>query len=131
MKQSFKIFICVSLFLIAACGKQKPKVASKPDWVINESTMVDMVVDLRIVDAATYNNKSGAPRNKTKDWEFVMKKYKTNDSIFRKSQDYYCQYPKVLESIYEQAIDKLSEMQANNYSNTKNTNTIDTAEIVK
>ena len=130
MKHCFKILVCAFLFLNASCGKQKPNVSSKPNWVISESQMVNMIVDLRIVDAATYNNKSGAPRNKAKDWAFVMKKYKTNDSIFRKSQDYYCEYPKVLESIYEQAIDKLSEMQANAYTKNNNSNSKDTAEIV-
>ena len=113
--------LIISLFfltaLLSACSDGHKKVSSKPKWVIDEKKMVDMIVDLRIVDAATYNNNSGPPRDKSKDWYFVMKKYKVEDSIFRKSHDYYCKYPEVLEVIYEEVIDKLSEMQAVNAEN--------------
>ncbi len=102
---------------MSACSGGGKKVASKPDWVIDEKKMANMIVDLRIVDAATYNNNSGPPRDKAKDWYFVMKKYKVEDSIFRQSHDYYCKYPEVLESIYEDVLDKLSEMQAVNAEN--------------
>ncbi|NQW42884.1 MAG: DUF4296 domain-containing protein [Bacteroidetes bacterium] len=130
MKPQLKFLSLFLILIFSNCTKQKPKVASKPNWVIKEPQMVDMIADLRIIDAATYNNSKGAPRNKSKDYDFVIKKYKTHDSIFRNSHDYYCQYPKVLESLYEQALDKLSEMQASAYtSNVRNAK--DTAEIVK
>ncbi len=111
-----KVFLLslLTVFIITGCNKKQPQVASKPKWVIEEDKMVDIIVDLRIVDAATYTNNSGPPRDKAKDWYFVMNKYKVKDSIFRKSHDYYCKYPEVLASIYEQTIDKLSEMQAFN-----------------
>lgn len=111
-----KVFlICIILLLFAtSCGNKQPKVASKPDWVIDEKKMVDIIVDLRILDATTYTSSSGPPRDKAKDYNFVMKKFKVQDSIFRKSHDYYCKYPEVLASIYEQTIDRLSEMQALN-----------------
>ena len=123
MQHKVIIFCFLIMSLILGCNKKQPKVASKPKWVIMEKKMVDIIVDLRIVDAATYNNNSGPPRNKANDWYFVMKKYKVEDSIFRKSHDYYCKYPTVLSSIYEQAIDRLSEMQA---SNAENVGLIDT-----
>lgn len=114
MHHKLFLFSLLLTALLAGCGNHQPKVARKPDWVIDEKKMVDIIVDLRIVDAATYTANSGPPRDKAKDWYFVMKKYKVQDSVFRKSHDYYCRYPEVLASIYEQAIDRLSEMQALN-----------------
>jgi tRNA nucleotidyltransferase (CCA-adding enzyme) len=114
MQRKVFIFSLLILLVFPECKKKQPKVARKPDWVIEEKKMVDIILDLRIADAATYNNNSGPPRNKKTDWYFVMKKHKVEDSTFRKSHEYYCKYPEVLASIYEQTIDKLSEMQALN-----------------
>jgi hypothetical protein len=104
------------LFLVAcfSCRKKEVKVANKPDWVIDEKKMVDIITDLRIVDAATYANSNMPPRDKAKDWAFVMKKHHVVDSIFRNSHDYYSEHPEVAEKIYEQVIDRISEMEADN-----------------
>lgn len=123
MHQKVIILSLIILTLFAACKKKQPQVASKPSWVIEERKMVDIIVDLRIADGATYSNSSGPPRDKAKDWIFIMKKHKVEDSTFRKSHDYYCKYPEVLSSIYEQTIDRLSEMQA---LNVEKSNLVDT-----
>jgi hypothetical protein len=107
------IYLLFFLMLVS-CAKKQVKVANKPDWVIDEKKMVDIITDLRIVDAATYSNPNSPPRNKAKDWEFVMKKHQVNDSIFRQSHDYYAEHPEVAEKLYEQVIDRISEMEADN-----------------
>lgn len=110
-----RLLICL-LFttLLFACNKKQVKVANKPAWVIDEKVMVDIITDLRIADAATYINTNSAPRDKAKDWAFIMKKHHVQDSIFRNSHDYYAEYPEVAEKIYEQVIDRISEMEADN-----------------
>lgn len=108
-----RLFICLLfLSLAGACNKKPVKVANKPKWVIDEKLMVDIIADLRIIDAATYINTNSPPRDKAKDWAFVMTKHKVNDSIFRKSHEYYAEHPEVAEKLYEQVIDKISEMEA-------------------
>lgn len=112
MKQ---LVLClISILFLFACKEKQARVANKPAWVIDEKKMVDIIADLRIIDAATYINSSAPPRNKVNDWYFVMKKHKVQDSIFRKSHDYYAEHPEVAEKLYEQVIDKISEMQADN-----------------
>jgi hypothetical protein len=112
MKRTVICFLFLTLLF--ACGKKEVKVANKPDWVIDEKKMVDIITDLRIIDAATYINTNSAPRDKSKDWFFVMKKHGVQDSIFRNSHDYYAEHPEVAEKIYEQVIDRISEMEADN-----------------
>lgn len=120
MKQ-FLILIVTFLILQSCSDKNNIKVKeSKPEWVVDEEKMVEMILDLRIVDASQFVNSAQPPRNKSKDWEFVMKKHQVADSIFIKSHDYYAGYPKQLEAMYEKVIDRLSEMQSDNYENELN-----------
>jgi hypothetical protein len=112
MKRTLIYFLFLSACI--SCRKKEVKVANKPDWVIDEKKMVDIITDLRIVDAATYANSNQPPRDKAKDWAFVMKKHHVVDSVFRNSHDYYAEHPEVAEKIYEQVIDRISEMEADN-----------------
>ncbi len=112
MKRSLTYFLF--FLLVLSCGKKQVKAPNKPDWVIDEKTMVDILTDLSITDAATYNNTNSPPRDKAKDRYFIMKKFNVEDSVFRKSLDFYLEYhPEVSEKLYEQVIDQLSEMEAN------------------
>lgn len=104
----------LALLLLFSCSEKRVKAVDKPDWVLDESKMVDIITDLRIADAATYYNTSAPPRDKVKDWFFIMKKHGVQDSIFRKSHDFYAGQPEVAVKIYEDVIDRISEMQADN-----------------
>ncbi|MFM6983186.1 MAG: DUF4296 domain-containing protein [Chitinophagaceae bacterium] len=112
MKRQVILFLV--LIMAVSCRDARPKVKDKPDWVIEENKMVDIIVDLRIADAAVYNNTNSPPRDKVKDWAFIMKKHKVSDTLFIKSHDYYAEHPEVAAALYEQAIDKISEMVAAN-----------------
>ena len=106
------------LIMSSSCGSAPSEnTSSKPDWVLDENKMVDIIVDLRIADAAVYANSNMPPRDKVKDWAFIMEKYHIHDSIFRKSHDYYAGHPDIAEDIYERVIDRLNEMVADNQDN--------------
>ncbi len=107
-------FYTVCLCLLMGCQPKHAQVKDKPEWVIEEVKMVDIIVDLRIADAATYINSHGPARDKKADILFIMKKHHTTDSVFVKSHDYYAQHPEVAANIYERVIDKISEIQAEN-----------------
>ena len=107
-------FFSLALICLWACQPKHARVKNKPSWVIDENKMVDIIVDLRIADAATYINNHGPARDKKADIGFIMKKHHTVDSIFVKSHDYYAQHPEVAANIYERVIDKISEIQAEN-----------------
>ncbi|MBL7836228.1 MAG: DUF4296 domain-containing protein [Bacteroidetes bacterium] len=114
----FLLFILICMGVLSSCGEQQAEsTSSKPDWVLDENKMVDIIVDLRIADAAVYLNTNMPPRDKVKDWAFIMKKHQIHDSIFRKSHDYYAAHPEIAEDIYEQVIDRLNEMVADNQDN--------------
>ncbi|MBC7425572.1 MAG: DUF4296 domain-containing protein [Bacteroidia bacterium] len=76
--------------------------------------MVDILTDLSIANASSFAAEGPQSHDKKSDYLFIYKKHKTNDSLFRKSSEYYSGYPEVYENIYERLVDNLSEMQANN-----------------
>lgn len=109
------LLICfLTAFVFMACNKPKPAEQKKPDWLLDEKTMVDVIVDLRIADAATYINTGSPPRDKVKDRAFIMKKYHVADSVFMMSHEYYTTHPAMINHIYEKVVDRLSEMEAEN-----------------
>lgn len=110
-------FYLIALFAVSACSSGNTTSTAKPDWVLDEDKMVDIIVDMRIADAAVYSNTNKPPRDKKKDWAFIMKKHHVSDSVFRKSHDYYSEHPDEAEKIYERVIDKLNEMVADNQDN--------------
>lgn len=112
MKRPFVALM--TLCMLISCREKQVKAVNKPNWVIEEKKMVDIITDLRIADAATYYNTSAPPRDKVKDWNFIMQKHGVQDSIFRKSHDFYAGQPEVAVKIYEEVIDRISEMQADN-----------------
>lgn len=112
MKHLFICFLTICIFV--ACNQNKPAEQAKPEWLLDEKTMVDIIVDMRIADAATYINTGAPPRDKLKDRAFIMKKYHIADSVFMKSHDYYTGHPEMINRIYEKVVDRLSEMEAEN-----------------
>lgn len=113
MKHLLICFLATCIF--AACNsKQKPAEQARPDWLLDEKTMVDVITDLRIADAATYINTGTPPRDKVKDRAFIMKKYHIPDSTFMMSHEYYTNHPDMINRIYEKVVDRLSEMEAEN-----------------
>lgn len=120
MNRPLSIQIIILMFMVSCSEKVNPKeqeTDTRPNWVLEEDKMVDIIVDLRLADAAVYINSNTPPRDKAKDWAFIMKKYGIQDSVFRKSHDYYAEHPDEAVAIYEKVIDKLSEMVADNQDN--------------
>jgi hypothetical protein len=106
------IFFLFGLFFITACGENWIK---KPEGLIPEKKMVDMLVDMHIADAI-FLNKVYDPllKSKFKSEDFyysVLKKYNIADTVFEKSFIYYSSFPKDFEKIYASALDKANQLQ--------------------
>ena len=112
MKHLLTCFL--TIFFLASCNERKPAEQKKPEWLMDEKTMVDIITDIRITDAATYINTGAPPRDKMKDRAFIMKKHHVADSVFLKSHEYYTSHPEMINHIYEKVVDRLSEMEAEN-----------------
>lgn len=90
-------FLFVFLFLVIGC---KDSAITKPDNLIDENVMVDIVYDLSLLEGVkTYNmtHYQGIKPN-----EFIYKKYKIDSLQFAKSTQFYASNIDKYKKIYEE-----------------------------
>lgn len=82
--------------LLLACGKDKPP---KPDNLISEAKMSDIIYDVFLLNAAKGINKRILEKNGVMPQEYVYKKHNIDSLQFAQSNDYYSYDTKTYEEI--------------------------------
>ncbi len=105
-----KRILFFSLFLFIVIFSCKRTGYPKPDKLINEKEMADILYDIHLYESI-YRNKTG---NKDTlaftdhDLHFsILEKHGIEDTLFLESILYYSCYPKVYENIYKDVVDRL------------------------
>lgn len=97
-------------------------VIKKPDHLISEKQMINMLYDIHLAEA-TYNrmrNDSIVRKSSSENFYYsILAKYEVADSVFEKSFVYYASVPKNFEKMYREVMNKLSETEQE-YSGRKN-----------
>ena len=110
-----KNFIALLLFAVAFFSCDKPYI-KKPDHLVKEKKMIEMLVDIHLAEA-TFNQMryDSLIRNSTTEnfYYSVLQKHGIADSVFEKSFVYYASDPKEFEKIYREVINKLNETEQN------------------
>jgi hypothetical protein len=113
------IILALLVYIFVSCDN---KVIDKPNQLIKEKQMIDMLYDLHIAEA-TYNRMrydSIVKNSSSANFYYsVLEKYETPDSVFEKSFIYYSSTPKNFEKMYREVMNKLSESEQS-YSGRKN-----------
>jgi len=104
MKKLFVIFV---LFLVTLFSC-KNEVIDKPDNLIDEDVLVNIIYDLAILEAAK-TQYTGIQYQYPKPTEYVKKKYKIDSVTFAKSTQYYASDVKNYKKIYERVKEKIDE----------------------
>jgi hypothetical protein len=112
MKQKLSILLFFSLFWIVSCDKP---VVEKPENLIKEDKMVEMLKDIHLAEATFSNRRyQDTLLSKSSSANFyysVLDKYQVSDSVFEQSFIYYASQPKKFEKMYRQVMNKLNEME--------------------
>ena len=113
------IILALLVYIFVSCDN---KVIDKPNQLIKEKQMIDMLFDIHIAEA-TYNRMrydSIVKNSSSANFYYsVLEKYETPDSVFEKSFIYYASTPKNFEKMYREVMNKLSESEQS-YSGRKN-----------
>ena len=114
LQEMRNIFIIILLVLFAFVSCEEPP-AEKPEHLIKENQMINMMVDIHLAQS-TYSNRHNQDsllKNTTAtDFYYsVLNKYNVADSSFEKSYVYYASSPKKFEKMYRKVINKLNEME--------------------
>lgn len=90
---------------------------SKPAGTLNEDEMIDILVDIHLTEATLrISNDSLSRKNDTTDqrirFAHVFRKHDIDPDDFNKSMDYYLEHIELLDNIYKEVINRLTEMEA-------------------
>ncbi|WP_319591994.1 DUF4296 domain-containing protein [uncultured Draconibacterium sp.] len=110
MKKAFLILFTLAL-AITACENE---IIPKPEHLIKEKKMIDMLVDVHLADAAFnhFRYDSIMLNNRTENFYYsVLDKYEVPDSVFERSLIYYESFPKDFEKMYRKVMSRLSELE--------------------
>lgn len=102
------------IFIVAAFISCDKPVIEKPDHLLKEKKMIEMLVDIHLAEA-TFNHMryDSIVRNSSSAnfYYSVLEKYQVPDSVFEKSYVYYVSDPKNFEKMYREVVNKLVEIE--------------------
>ncbi len=110
-------YILLLLFIFLGFSCKEKKGFPKPNNLINEKQMVNMLYDIHLGEAYAnqYRFQDEMDKIKSKDMYYsVLDKYEVADSVFSQSIVYYSSMPKIYERIYQQVVDRLNMLQEEN-----------------
>ncbi|WP_163324919.1 DUF4296 domain-containing protein [Draconibacterium mangrovi] len=110
MKNAFLIII-IAVCAFTACENE---IMPKPEHLIKEKKMINMLVDVHLADAAFnhFRYDSAMLNSRTENFYYsVLDKYEVTDSLFEQSLVFYESHPKNFEKMYRRVMSRLSEME--------------------
>jgi len=106
-----KIFfvLTISIVLLVSCDKTTVK---KPDNLIKEDEMVEILYDLSVLEAIKSQKPAVLDSNSVNSKTYVYEKYKIDSLQFAKSDQYYASDIPNYKKMYEQVSKKIEENKA-------------------
>ncbi len=99
-----KLILVVTLVFIISCNS----VVEKPDNLIDEDQMIDMIYDISLLDAMKNQGLASQTTLPTTS-QFLKNKYKVDSLTFAKSSQYYAADYKRYKKMYEEVKERLEE----------------------
>ncbi|QXP60328.1 DUF4296 domain-containing protein [Olleya sp. HaHaR_3_96] len=107
MKQNPLIYLLIVLLFVSCYGVQKP---DKPDNLLSENKMVDVLVDLTIMSSAKGINKRELENRGIMPDSFIYNKHKIDSAQFVSSNDYYAHDIEKYNEMYVKVKTKLEDL---------------------
>ncbi|WP_394751291.1 DUF4296 domain-containing protein [Spongiimicrobium salis] len=101
-----KVLFFVLCALILSCNE---KVIEPPENLIPQETMINILYDLSVLNAAKNTNPEVLKDNKIETMEYLYKKYTIDSVQFVKSDLYYASVPLEYENIYKAVEARLTD----------------------
>lgn len=102
------LFLFVSLFVISCSKNPVPK----PDNLLDEEKMVDIIYDISILQATDGSMPNKLTENNLKMDGYIFEKYKIDSATYRQNQLYYAANPRKYKKIHKKVIERLDQEKA-------------------
>ena len=120
------VFLFFSL-LVLSCSKNP---VPKPDNLLDEEVMVDIIFDISVLQATDGSMPNKLFENNIKMDQYIFEKYKIDSLTYRQNQNYYAADTRKYKKIYKKVIERLEEEKIkldgtnkDSIGDSKNTNT--------
>ena len=124
MKQILFLFFSL---LVLSCSKNP---VPKPDNLLDEEVMVDIIFDISVLQATDGSMPNKLFENNIKMDQYIFEKYKIDSLTYRQNQNYYAADTRKYKKIYKKVIERLEEEKIkldgtnkDSIGDSKNTNT--------
>jgi hypothetical protein len=111
MNKFLQAIFLFCIVLIVSCDE--PPIP-KPEQLVSEKKMIDMLVDIHLAEAMFGQLRYDSDYSKLTSADYyysVLEKHNMPDSIFEKSLVYYASEPRDFEKMYQKVLDKLNIME--------------------
>ncbi len=113
------LFLFVALF-VASCSKNP---VPKPDNLLGEETMVDIIYDISILQATDGSMPNKLIENNIKMDQYIFDKYKIDSTTYRQNQLYYAGDARKYKKLYKKVLERLEgENKADSLNSNNQTN---------
>ena len=99
------LFLFISLFVISCSKNPVPK----PDNLLDEEAMVDIIYDLSILQATDGSMPYKLTDHNIKMDQYIFEKYKIDSITYRQNQRYYAANARKYKKIYKKVIERLEK----------------------
>lgn len=103
--------LSILFFALVSCDKL---LVEKPENLIKEKKMIDMLVDIHIAEATFIHMRYDSIIRNSSSANFyysILEKYEVPDSVFEQSFVFYASVPRDFEKMYRKVMNQLSEIE--------------------
>lgn len=99
------LFLLVSLLVLSCSNNPVPK----PDNLLDEEVMVDIIFDISILQAADGSMPYKLMEYNVEMDKYILDKYKIDSTTYRQNQKYYAANARKYKKIYKKVIERLEQ----------------------
>ena len=99
------LFLFVSLFVLSCSKNPVPK----PDNLLDEEVMVNIIYDISILQATDGSMSYKLTEHNIKMNQYIFEKYKIDSITYRENQRYYAANARAYKKIYKKVIERLEK----------------------
>ena len=99
------LFLLVSLLVLSCTNNPVPK----PDNLLDEKVMVDIIYDISILQATDGSMPYKLTEHNINMDQYILDKYKIDSTTYRQNQKYYAANARKYKKIYKKVIERLEQ----------------------